>query len=357
VKDVDLATPGKIGALKTPNRIVMAPMTRSRAAPNGVPSAMAIEYYVQRASAALILTEGTAPSDNGIGYIRTPAIERPEQVAAWKKITAAVSAEDGRMFMQLLHVGRIGSSLNRYVDRPLVAPSAIKAAGQIFTSEGLKDLEEPVALSTAEIGGVIKEYAAATRNALAAGLKGVELHAASGYLPMQFLSSNSNQRTDGYGGRVTNRIRFVLEALDAMIAAAGAASRVGIKIAPGMPFNDIHDVDPNETYTELVKAIAGKGLAYLHVMRTTIPDTFELLRPLYAGTFLVNGGFTKESGNAALQSGLADFIVYGNPFIANPDLPARFANNAPLAIADPSVFYSAGPEGYTDWPKLSAQPA
>lgn len=341
-----------IGALKTPNRIVMSPMTRSRAAANGVPSELTIDYYAQRASAGLILTEGTAPSANGIGYIRTPAIETAEQVAAWKKITDAVRAQDGRMFMQLMHVGRIGSSLNRYIDRPLVAPSAVKAAGQIFTAEGMQDLPEPVALSTAEVGGVIEEYATATRNALAAGFKGVELHSASGYLPMQFLSSNTNQRTDGYGGSVKNRIRFVLETLDAMIAAAGDASRIGIKIAPGMPFNDIQDADPKETYTELVKAIAGKGLAYLHVLKTTIPDTFELLRPLYAGTFLVNGGFTKESGAAALKSGLADFIVYGKPFIANPDLPERFAKDAPLAVADPSVFYSPGPVGYTDWPKL-----
>ena len=352
MKDVDLATPGMIGALKTPNRIIMSPMTRSRAAANGVPAEMAVEYYAQRASAGLIITEGTAPSANGIGYIRTPAIETAEQVAAWKKITDAVSARDGRMFMQLMHVGRIGSAHNRYIDRPLVAPSAIKAAGQIFTAAGMQDFPEPVALSTAEVGGVIEEYAKATRNALAAGFKGVELHSASGYLPMQFLSSNSNQRTDGYGGSVKNRIRFVVETLDAMIAAAGDASRVGIKIAPGMPFNDIQDADPKETYTELVKAIAGKGLAYLHVLRTTIPETFELLRPLYTGTFLVNGGFTKESGDAALKSGLADFIVYGKAFIANPDLPVRFAKDAPLAVADPSVFYSPGPVGYTDWPTL-----
>lgn len=341
-----------IGALKTPNRIVMSPMTRSRAAPNGVPSDMAIDYYAQRASAGMIITEGTAPSAAGIGYIRTPAIETPEQIAAWKKITDAVSARDGRMFMQLMHVGRIGSPLNRYIDRPLVAPSAIKAAGQIFTAQGMQDFPEPVALSTAEVAGVIEEYAQATRNALAAGFKGVELHSASGYLPMQFLSSNTNQRTDGYGGSVKNRIRFVLDTLDAMIAAAGDASLIGIKIAPGMPFNDIQDADPKETYTELVKAIAGKGLAYLHVLRTTIPETFELLRPLYAGTFLVNGGFTKESGNAALKSGLADYIVYGKAFIANPDLPVRFAKDAPLAVADPSVFYSPGPVGYTDWPAL-----
>lgn len=350
---VDLFTPGTIGALAVPNRIIMSPMTRSRMGPNGVPSEMAIEYYSQRASAGLIVTEGTAPSAGGIGYARTPAIESGAQVVAWKRITDAVGAKGGRMFMQLMHVGRIGSPLNRYTEQPLVAPSAVKAAGQIWTdAAGLQDFPLPKALSTSEIAAVIDEYAQATRNALAAGFKGVELHAASGYLPMQFLSSNTNLRTDGYGGSVTKRIRFVLEALDAMIAAAGSASKIGIKIAPAMPFNDIHDADPKETYTTLVKAISGKGLAYLHVLQTALPGTFELLRPLYPQTFLVCGGFTKESGTAALKSGLADFIVYGKPFIANPDLPVRFVKDASLAVADPSIFYSPGPKGYIDWPTL-----
>lgn len=351
--NVDLFTPGTIGGLAVPNRIVMSPMTRSRMAPNGVPSEIAIEYYSQRALAGLIITEGTAPSAGGMGYARTPAIESDEQVAAWKKVTHAVSVKGGRMFAQLMHVGRIGSPLNRYTEQPLVAPSAVKAAGQIWTdAAGLQDFPTPKELSAAEIAAVIEEYAKATRNALAAGFKGVELHAASGYLPMQFMSSNTNLRTDGYGGSVTKRIRFVLEALDAMIGAAGSASKVGIKIAPAMPFNDIHDADPKETYTTLVKALAGKGLAYLHVLQTAMPGTFELLRPLYPGTFAVCGGFTKETGNAALKSGLADFIVYGKPFIANPDLPVRFAKDAPLAVADPSVFYSPGSKGYIDWPTL-----
>lgn len=350
--DVDLFSPGLIGTLEVPNRIIMSPMTRSRMLPKGVPSDLAVEYYSQRASAGLIITEGTAPSAGGLGYIRTPAIGSDEQVTAWRKITDAVHAKGGRMFMQLMHVGRIGSPLNRYTDSPLVAPSAVKAAGQIVTAEGPEDFTIPQALSLSEISVVIEEYAKATRNALAAGFKGVELHAASGYLPMQFLSSNTNLRQDQYGGSVTNRIRFVVEVLEAMIDAAGSASKVGIKIAPAMPFNDIQDADPKETYTTLVKAIAAKGLAYLHVLQTALPGTFELLRPLYKGTFAVCGGFTKDSGNRALQSGLADFIVYGKLFISNPDLPVRFATNAPLVTADPSIFYSAGPVGYTDWPSL-----
>jgi N-ethylmaleimide reductase len=353
VANVDLFTPGTLGALTVPNRIIMSPMTRSRMAPTGVPSEMAIEYYSQRASAGVIITEGTAPAAGGIGYARTPAIETDEQVAAWKKITNAVGAKGGRMILQLMHVGRIASPLNRYTEQPIVAPSAVKAAGQIWTdAAGLQDFPAPSALSLTEIQEVIEGYAKATRNALAAGFKGVELHAASGYLPMQFLSSNTNLRTDGYGGSVTTRIRFVLEVLDAMIGAAGSPAKIGIKIAPAMPFNDIHDADPKETYTTLVKALANKGLAYLHVLQTALPGTFELLRPLYPGTFAICGGFTKESGNAALKSGLADFIVYGKPFIANPDLPIRFAKDAPLAVADPSVFYSPGPKGYIDWPSL-----
>jgi N-ethylmaleimide reductase len=216
----------------------------------------------------------------------------------------------------------------------------------------MQDLDMPRALEASEIPGVIAQYAAATRNALDAGFDGVELHSASGYLPMQFLSSNTNLRTDGHGGSVQNRIRFVVEALEAMAKAAGSASRVGIKISPAMPFNDIHDADPVETYTTLVKAIGSMGLAYLHVLKTTIPNTFELLRPLFKGPFLAGGGFTQESGNAAIASGVADFIVFGKLFTSNPDLPARFEKSATLVDPDPNTFYSPGPKGYTDYSTL-----
>jgi N-ethylmaleimide reductase len=245
-----------------------------------------------------------------LGYARTPAIETAEQIAAWKKITAAVHAKGGAIYCQFMHVGRIAHPANRYTDAPLVAPSAIAAAGQMWTdAQGLQPMPAPRALETNEVASVIEEYAQATRNALEAGFDGVELHSASGYLPMQFLSSNSNQRTDRYGGSVTNRIRFVMEALDAMIEAAGGADKVGMKISPAMPFNDIHDADPVETYTTLVRAVAPLGLAYLHVLRTALPNTFELLRPLYPGTFLAGGGFTQASGDEAIRSGLADFVV------------------------------------------------
>jgi N-ethylmaleimide reductase len=352
--EITLLTPGRLDGFDAPNRIVMAPMTRSRAAAAEVPSEMAIEYYTQRASAALIITEGTAPSATGIGYARTPSIYSPEQIVAWRKITDAVHARGGRMFLQLMHVGRIGHAANRVTTEPLVAPSAIRAAGQMWTDAlALQDNDVPRALETREVAGVTAEYAQATRNAMAAGFDGVELHSASGYLPMQFLSTGSNQRTDAYGGTLQNRLRFVLETLEAMAAAAGSASRVGIKISPAMPFNDIQDDNPAETYTALVRSISPMGLAYLHVMRSApLPNVFELLRPLFHGPFMAGAGFDHESGNAALAAGIADFIVFGRLFVSNPDLPHRFAKRAALAEPDPSTFYSPGPRGYIDYPAL-----
>jgi N-ethylmaleimide reductase len=349
MSDITLMTPGRIDGFDTRNRMVMAPMTRCRAEALGVPSALAIEYYVQRATAGLIITEGTAPSAVGQGYIRTPSIYSADQVAAWRKITDAVHAKGGRMFMQLMHVGRIGHAANRCTEEPLVAPSAVRAAGQMWTdAQGMQDYDMPRALEQGEIPAVIAEYAHATRNAIEAGFDGVELHAASGYLPMQFLSTGANHRTDAYGGSLEKRLRFVLETLDAMARAAGSASRVGIKISPAMPFNDIRDDDPAETYTALVRAISPMGLAYLHVLQSAMPDTFKMLRPLFAGPFLAGGGFTRETGDAALAAGQADFIVYGKLFVANPDLPHRFAKRAALNAPDPGTFYSTGTQGYTD---------
>src|SRR5499427_7579512 len=352
--DVTLFTPGRIDGFDTKNRFVMAPMTRSRALPGGVPSELAIEYYAQRASAGLIITEGVAPCATGIGYARTPTAETPDQMAAWKKIVDAVHAKGGRMFMQFMHVGRIGNGENRYTKEPLISASAVRAAGQMWTdSKGMQDLDAPRALETSEVPGVIAQYAAATRNALDAGFDGVELHSASGYLPMQFLSSNTNLRTDAYGGSAQNRIRFVVEALEAMAKAAGTPSKVGIKISPAMPFNDIHDADPVETYTTLVKAIGSMGLAYLHVLQSAPePSYFKMLRPLFKGPFAAGGGFTKDSGSAMLASGGADFIVYGKLFTSNPDLPVRFEKNAELVPPDPAVFYTPGAEGYTTYKSL-----
>ena len=356
---VTLLSPGRIGGFETRNRLFMAPMTRSRAHAGGVPSELAIDYYAQRASAGLILTEGVAPTAVGLGYARTPAIESAEQIAAWKKITSAVHAKGGRIFMQFMHVGRIGHAANRYTSEPLITPSGVRAAGQMWTdAQGLQDYDQPRAIETNEIPGIIEGFAQATRNALAAGCDGVELHSASGYLPMQFLSTNTNTRTDGYGGSVQNRIRFVVETLQAMTAAAGDPAKVGIKISPAMPFNDIHDADPIETYTTLVKAIAPMGLAYLHVLRTPpIPNIFEILRPLYSGAFAAGGAFDFASGNAAVASGLADYIVFGKMFTSNPDLPERFASGIDLTPFDATTFYTPGAKGYTDFLPASAQSA
>ncbi len=258
------------------------------------------------------------------------------------------------MFAQFMHVGRIGHSANRYTKEALVAPSAIQADGQMWTDAmQMQPNDKPRELAIHEIPGVVEEYSKATTNAMAAGFDGVELHSASGYLPMQFLSSNTNQRTDAYGGHVNNRIKFVVETLEAMTKAAGAANKVGIKISPAMPFNDIHDADPMETYTTLVKAIGSMGLAYLHILQSAPdPNYIAMLRPLFKGPFAAGGGFTKESGDALLKSGGADFIVYGKMFVANPDLPARFQKGAALNEADPNTFYGGGETGYTDYKSL-----
>jgi N-ethylmaleimide reductase len=258
------------------------------------------------------------------------------------------------MFMQLMHVGRIAHPANRYTSESPICPSAVCAAGQMWTdAQGMQDLPVPRALETHEIPGVIETYANATKNAITAGFDGVELHSASGYLPMQFLSSNTNQRTDHYGGSASNRIRFVVETLEAMGKAAGSIGRIGIKISPAMPFNDIKDADPVETYTTLVKAIGNMGLAYLHVLQSAPePSYFKMLRPLFKGPFAAGGGFNKDSGNAMLASGGADFVVFGKLFTSNPDLPARLERNAELVPPDPAVFYTPGPEGYTTYKAL-----
>lgn len=352
---IDLFSPGHVGELAIANRILMAPMTRNRATFEGVPTQMAIEYYAQRASAGLIITEGTAPSAAGLGYVRTPAIETHEQIDAWKSIVDAVHARGGRIYLQLMHVGRVSRLANRVLQDPPVAPSAIRVSGKIFTDAGMQEFSMPRALESDEIPGVIAEYAQATRHGLAAGFDGVQLHAASGYLPMQFLSSGSNRRQDAYGGSLTNRLRFVLETLEAMIEAAGSPERISLKISPAMPFNDIQDDDPVATYSALVRAVSPMQLAFLHVLRSDpLPNIFEILRPLYPGTFAAVGGFTRESGNQALAAGTADLIVFGKPFVSNPDLPYRFRVGAPLAPWDASTFYSGGARGYIDYPPLAA---
>jgi N-ethylmaleimide reductase len=349
---VNLFSPLHLGDYELPNRIVMAPMTRSRADVQGTPSPLAVEYYASRANAGLLITEGTGPSPAGMGYARTPGIYTGEQIAAWRSITDAVHSRGGRIFLQIMHVGRIAHSLNRTSTDVCVAPSAIRAEGQMWTdSQGMQPLDMPRALETAEIPFVIAEFVRATNNAIAAGFDGVELHAASGYLPNQFLSATANQRDDDYGGSIENRIRFVVETLSAMIVAAGSPGKVGIKVSPGMKFNDIRDDDPIPTYLALAEAIAPLRLAYLHVMRTGI-GAEAALRKTWPGTLLVGGGFRKAEANQTIAEGRADAIVFGSSFLANPDLVKRLEIDAPLNQPDPSTFYTPGPKGYTDYPAL-----
>ena len=350
---MNLFSPITLGDYSLRNRIVMAPMTRSRADAQGVPSDLAVDYYSSRSGAGLIISEGTGPSAAGMGYPRTPGIYTPAQVSAWHKVTDAVHARGGRTFLQLMHVGRIAHSANRTIPDPPVAPSAIRAAGEMWTdAQGMQPFAMPRALELSEIPGVIEEYAQATRNALAAGFDGVELHCASGYLPNQFLSTGANKRDDAYGGSIENRIRFATEALRAMIAAAGSPGKVGIKVSPGMPFNDIQFDDPMPTHLALARAIAPLQIAYLHVMRTGI-GAEAALREVFPGTLLVGGGFKKEEANQVLTEGRADAVVFGSTYVANPDLVTRFERDAPLNPPDPSTFFSAGPKGYTDYPVLA----
>jgi N-ethylmaleimide reductase len=352
-----LFTPVRIGRLTLPNRLIMAPMTRSRADDAGVPSDLVADYYAQRASAGLIITEGVFPSAMGKGYVRTPGIETDAQVAAWKKVTAAVHAKGGRVFMQLMHCGRISHpSLLPNGAQP-VGPSAVKPAGQTWTANGLQDFATPHETSLDEIAGVIEDYRKATRRAIEADFDGVELHAASGYLPEQFLSSGSNRRQDRYGGSAANRTRFVVEVLAAMAAEAGG-DRVGIKISPEMNFNDIVDANPQETYTSLVEQLRGLGLAYLHVaLFGAKVDYHGLLRPRFEGAYLIGGGLKQDSAEAELADGRADATVFGGAFLANPDLPERFRKGAALNTPDKSTFYSHGAKGYTDYPLLAGSTA
>ncbi len=352
MKKNTLFTPVKAGVYMLPNRIVMAPMTRSRADDDGVPSDLTVAYYAQRASAGLIISEGTFPSAMGKGYVRTPGIETDAQVAAWRKVTDAVHARGGRIFMQIMHAGRISHPLHLPGGALPVAPSAVRPEGQSYTQEGLKPHVQPRALDSDEIEGVIADYGRATERALTAGFDGVELHAASGYLPEQFLSSRTNRRTDGYGGSISNRARFVLETLAAMIAIAGS-QRVGIKIAPELGFNDIVDDTPQETYAYLVKSLSKLGLAYLHVVQASpSTDYHALLRPLFTGAYFAGGGLTEVAAESLIEAGRADAVVFGKLFLANPDLPQRLQRNARLNVPDSDTFYTPGPKGYIDYPSL-----
>jgi N-ethylmaleimide reductase len=343
----------RLGAVELANRLIMAPMTRSRADANDAPGEMTITYYEQRASAGLIISEGVFPEAGGKGYVRTPGVETEAQIKGWKAVASAVHEAGGRMFMQIMHTGRISHPSLLPAGRLPVAPSAIRPKGQAWTDHGQQDFVTPHELTTAEIRQIVENYRRATRNALDAGFDGVELHGASGYLPEQFLSSGSNRRTDEYGGSVANRARFTIEVLAAMIAEAGPG-RVGLKISPEMNYNDVSDDTPRETYAHLVNALPGANMAYLHVaLFGTDQDYHALLRPLFKGPYLIGGGLTEASAEALLNEGKADAVVFGSAFLANPDLPERLLRNAPLNEADRATFFTPGAKGYIDYPTLA----
>lgn len=354
----------QLAGLALKNRIAMAPLTRSRADVMGVPTPCVVDYYAQRAGAGLIISEGTQPSFAGQGYARTPGIHTPEQITAWKRVTDAVHAKGAKIFMQLMHCGRIAHPLNRQIADAPVAPSAVKPAGQMWTDQSqMQDFPTPRALATADLPALIDEIVAASRNAIAAGFDGVELHAANGYLLNQFLATNSNQRTDAYGGSLSGRIRFVVETVDAVAAAIGAA-RTGIRVSPGHMFNDLVDANPLETHLALLKAVPTADMAYVHVM---LPDAFSpqlnnagdpqalipTLRPHVKGALIAAGNLTAASAQAMLDAGLIQLAVFGRPFISNPDLVERLKTGAPLAPPRAELFYTPGPEGYSDYPAMA----
>lgn len=355
---VALLSPTRLGAIDVVNRVVMAPMTRSRAEADDAPGDLMVEYYRQRATAGLIVTEGIYPSVDGKGYCRTPGLVTDAQVEGWSRVTDAVHDRGGRIVAQIMHCGRVAHADNKPAGAETVAPSALQAAGAMYTdTAGMQPFDEPRALELAEIAGVVAEYAAATERALAAGFDGVELHGTSGYLPAQFLSTGTNQRTDEYGGSLENRLRFPLEALQAMVDVAGA-DRVGLRICPGNPFNDLHDDDPAETFGALLDRIAPFGLAYLHVIRlhgtpeAPVLDTLELARRHFTGPLVVNDSYDAAEADAVVAAGDAAAVSFGRPFIANPDLVERFATGAELASFNPKLLYAQGETGYTDYPAL-----
>lgn len=349
-----LFSPVALGAIELANRIVMAPMTRDRAGPGDVPTDLMVEYYAQRASAGLIVTEGAQPSAVGKGYWRTPGIHSAEQIEGWRAVADAVHARGGKIVMQLMHCGRVVVPANRGFDDDVIAPSAIPCPAPVPGPDGVPvPTATPRAILVEEMPALLKEYAQAARNAIAAGLDGVELHCASGYLINQFLNPASNQRTDEYGGSAENRIRFPIEVLRALADAIGA-DRVGFRISPGNPYNGMDPSDPAATFGPLVKAADALGLAFCHVVDMGLPDldTLALLRNNFSGPIITNNNLKADSARALLDAGKADAVSFGRAFIANPDLVERIAAGAPLAKPDFSLLYTGEERGYTDYPTL-----
>ena len=354
-----LFAPVALGDIRLANRVVMAPMTRDRAGPGDVPTDLMVEYYAQRASAGLIVTEGVQPSPAGKGYWRTPGIHSAEQVEGWRRVADAVHARGGRIVMQLMHCGRVVVPANRGFEADVIAPSALTCPVQVPGPDGMpRDCAAPRAIEADEIPGLLAEYAQAARKAMAAGLDGVELHCASGYLINQFLNPASNLRTDRYGGSAENRSRFPLEVLGALAGAIGAG-RVGFRISPGNPYNGMDPADPETTFAPFVKAADALGLAYLHVVDMALPDldTLAMLRANWSGPVIANNNLKADSARALLDAGRAQAISFGRAFIANPDLAERIAAGAPLAKPDYALLYTGEERGYTDYPAMAASGA
>jgi len=356
----DLFSPARFGGIEMANRIVMSSLTRNRAGEGNVPTPLVAEYYRQRATAGLILTEASPISPEAHGYPRTPGIHTDAQIAGWKQVTDAVHRAGGKIALQLWHVGRISHPDLQPGGQLPVAPSAIRAAGQTFTGQGMKDFVTPRALDTAELPGLVKTYAQAAKNALAAGFDGVEVHAGNGYLLDQFLRSATNRRTDAYGGSKENRARLLLEVLDAVIAAIGN-ERLGLRLSPVTPFNDISDANPQETFEYVVEQLNPRRLAFLDILQGTggapheqwEPFDYDRLRSLYEGNLILNNGYDFASAQEALKQGKTDAIAFGRMLLANPDLVERFRRGAPLNQPDYDKLYSGEEKGYTDYPSLN----
>ncbi|MDQ9171685.1 alkene reductase [Oxalobacteraceae bacterium R-40] len=354
-------SPFKLGTLQLKNRIVMAPLTRSRADEGNVPSSMAPDYYSMRSDAGLIITEATQASAGGQGYVATPGIHSEQQIQGWKKVTDAVHRKGGLIFMQLWHVGRISHPDFRNGETP-VAPSAIAPRGvQTYTSKGFQAIPTPRALETREISAIVEEFRQGAMNAKAAGFDGVEVHGANGYLLDQFLEDGTNQRTDEYGGSIENRARLLLQVVSAVSEVWGS-DRVGVRLSPGGSFNDMCDSNPQETFAYAVGELAKMNLAYLHLIEPApsqgehpLPDlSAKFFRPLFSGPIIVAGGYTLERANAAVEQGLADLVAFGQLFIANPDLVERFRRGAEFNPPDRDTFYGGGAKGYIDYPTLNS---
>ena len=359
MNSADIFSPFRLGPLDLPNRVVMAPMTRNRAGPGNVPTALNATYYAQRAGAGLIVTEATQVSPQGVGYPGTPGIHSAAQVAGWKLVTDAVHGAGGRIFLQLWHVGRISHPSLQPGDALPVAPSAIAPAGQAWTTNGMAAFVTPRALETSEIPGIVEDFRRGARYAREAGFDGVELHGANGYLIDQFLRDSTNKRTDRYGGSASNRARFLIEVTQALIGEWGG-ERVGVRLSPTNPYNDIADSHPAATFSTAARELNRLGIAYLHIVEPGTGDPVAegempdigFFRKIWRGPLIVNKGYDLERANAVLRNGDADLVSFAALYLANPDLDERFRRGGPFNPPDRKTFYGGAAKGYTDYPPM-----